>query len=448
MSVSAIFKSKIFPILLVNFIGILGYSLIIPILIYIVTDFGGNGFVYGLLGATYPFFQFIGAPILGKLSDRIGRKKVLIVSQAGTFGSWCLFIAAFFIPVSVLWEQDSTITGSYSMTLPLVMIFIARTLDGFTGGNISVANAYMSDVSTDENRSDNFGKMGASTSMGFVIGPAIAGLLATTILGELLPLIIAALISLAAIFIINIRLKESHPNVVDTGRVSWRNIRRFLQVEHKDCYTEGGKNMEEESQMGWRSTLSIAGIPRLFLIYFLNFLAFSLFFAALPVYVSIDLSWTATELGIYLAFFSLIMVITQRPVLKRLSKMYSTKVLVVAGTVSLFFGFMLMSSENLFLIYLAAVFMGFGTGIMWPSFLTILSKSGTADIQGRIQGYGSSMGSMASIFGLLIGGMLVEHLGAKIFAIAGLLFLSILLALKGLKSESKVLDEGKEALGV
>ena len=196
---------------MVNFIGILGYSVVVPILIFIVQDFGGNGFIYGILGAMYPLFQFIGSPILGRLSDKLGRKKVLLISQAGTFLAWSLFLLAFMLPETKLWEQNSTLSGEYMMTLPLITIFVARIVDGFTGGNISVANAYMSDISTDEDRNKNFGQMGASTSLGFVIGPAFAGVLATTIMGEVLPLIIAALISLIAIFVIQFRLEESNP---------------------------------------------------------------------------------------------------------------------------------------------------------------------------------------------------------------------------------------------
>jgi len=98
MAKTSFFKTKIFPILLVNFIGILGYSVVIPILIFLVIDLGGNGFIYGILGAMYPLFQFIGAPILGKMSDRIGRKKVLIISHWVPF--WrgaCLFYLSSFL---------------------------------------------------------------------------------------------------------------------------------------------------------------------------------------------------------------------------------------------------------------------------------------------------------------------------------------------------------------
>src|SRR5215510_300121 len=134
--------TRLFPILLVNFIGTLGFSIVLPFLVFLVKDFGGNAIVYGMLGATYSAFQLIGAPIMGKWSDHYGRKKILLLSNAGTLVGWIFFI------------------------LPLLLLFLARAIDGITGGNISVANAYLADISSDENRSRNFGKMAISGNLG------------------------------------------------------------------------------------------------------------------------------------------------------------------------------------------------------------------------------------------------------------------------------------------
>ena len=421
------FKSNIFPILLVNFIGILGYSLVIPILIFIVTDFGGNGFIYGILGATYPFFQFIGAPILGRLSDKIGRKKVLIISQIGTFLAWSLFLLAFMLPETKLWEQNNAFTGSYVMTLPLIIIFLARIFDGFTGGNISVANAYMSDISTDEDRNRNFGKMGASTSLGFVIGPAFSGLLAATFLGEVLPLLLAALISLIAIVVINFRLKESVPCIVDTGGVSFKNMRRFFQVEHKDCYTEGSEETQLESSKGFKQIIKIKGVTLLYAIYFFTFFAFSLFYAGLPIYASSILQWSAIDLGVFLAYSSLIMIVVQGPLLTVLSKRMSSQSLVIMGASLLALSFFLLSKDNVLVLYGANTLLSLGNGLMWPSFLAMLSSLGTKRTQGAIQGYGTSMGSFASMFGLVIGGILFEKVETLVFIFGAVIFLLIVL---------------------
>jgi MFS family permease len=434
MKLANILPKKIFPILLVNFIGILGYSVVVPILIFIVIDFGGNGFIYGLLGAMYPFFQFIGAPILGKLSDRIGRKKVLIISQLGTFIAWLLFILAFLLPKTQLWSQNTETTGSYIMTLPLIVIFLARILDGFTGGNISVANAYLSDISTDEDRDKNFAKMGASTSTGFIIGPVLAGLLAATVLGEVLPLIVAAFISLIAIFLIQNQLKESNPCVVDTGKK--RSFRQFFQVEHKECYTEGKKTSSEKIS-SWKTVISQPGIPKLYAVYFLTFLAFSLFYAGLPLYASSILEWSASDLGLFLSYSSIIMFITQGPILSRLTETFENQYLIIAGSILLGISFLLLSNQNLILLYLSMTILSLGNGIMWPSFMSLLAKTGDKQMQGTIQGYGSSMGSFASMIGLLVGGLLFESIQVTVFIISGVIFflVSLLMIIKAPKKK-------------
>jgi MFS family permease len=419
------FSSSIFPILLVNFIGILGYSVVVPILIFIVQDFGGNGFIYGVLGATYPFFQFMGAPILGRLSDNIGRRKVLIISQIGTFCAWALFLVAFTLPEIKLWEQNSEITGEYLMTIPLLVIFLARMLDGFTGGNVSVANAYMSDISDDDTRNSNFGKMGASTSLGFVIGPAFAGLLSATTLGEVLPLLIAAAISLVAVFVIKFRLKESVPCTVDTSDISFKNFRKVFQMEVKDCFVDGEDTYEFEEKANWSRMLKIDGVPVLFSVYFLTFLAFSLFYASLPIYASTQLEWSAVSLGVFLAYFSFVMVIVQGPVLTRLGRRFESFELVIGGSSVLAVGFIALSQGNLLLMYLSATVMAFGNGIMWASFLSLLSKAGKKSQQGAIQGYGSSTGSIANMLGLVLGGILFQSIGIVVFAIAGGIFIII-----------------------
>ena len=159
-----------------NFVGTLGFSIVIPFLVFLVTKWGGNALVYGLLGATYSAFQLLGAPILGRWSDRFGRRKILLLSQLGTLVSWLVFLIAFFVPVRTIADIDSTMLGQFALTLPLVLLF-------------SVANAYLADITDEQDRSKNFGRMALSGNLGFVLGPALAGLLGATIYGEILPVV-------------------------------------------------------------------------------------------------------------------------------------------------------------------------------------------------------------------------------------------------------------------
>ena len=134
-----------YPILLVNFIGTLGFSIVLPFLVFLVRNFGGNAIIYGVLGATYSTFQLIGTPLLGKWSDVYGRKKVLLLSNAEILVGWILFFIALLLP-DQKFRLDTLLIGTFTMSLPLLVLFLARAIDGITGGNISVANAYLEDL--------------------------------------------------------------------------------------------------------------------------------------------------------------------------------------------------------------------------------------------------------------------------------------------------------------
>jgi MFS transporter, DHA1 family, tetracycline resistance protein len=170
--------------------------------------FGGDAVIYGLLAATYPAFQLIGAPLLGRWSDIYGRKKVLLLSTVGTSAGWVLFLFALFLPAERSFTIDLTFLGTIVIILPLFLLFLARAIDGITGGNISIANAYLADLSSDETRSKNFGKMAISSNLGFILGPALAGILGGTIYGEILPVTAALILSLITLFVIVLFIKR------------------------------------------------------------------------------------------------------------------------------------------------------------------------------------------------------------------------------------------------
>lgn len=149
-------KNKpLFSIFLIVFIDMLGFGLILPLLPYYAETFGASDTVIGLLVASYAAAQLIGAPLLGRLSDRFGRRPILLISLVGTLLGFLLL--------------------GFASTL--FILFAARILDGITGGNISVAQAYISDVTNSKNRAKGLGMIGAAFGLGFIIGPATGGLL-------------------------------------------------------------------------------------------------------------------------------------------------------------------------------------------------------------------------------------------------------------------------------
>ena len=410
---------SLLPVLSVNFVGTLGFSIVVPFLVFLVTKWGGNAIVYGLIGATYSAFQLIGAPILGRWSDRYGRRKILLLSQLGTLVSWLIFLIAFFVPVRIVGVIDSTTLGQFTLTLPLVLLFLARATDGITGGNVSVANAYLADITDEEDRTKNFGRMALSGNLGFVLGPALAGLLGATIYGAVLPVVAALLISIVATLIIVFGLKESDPCIL-TRAPSPRNMHKVFGQDHRECYS-----IRDPEKVGFRTILKISHVPRLLGVYFLVTLGFSFFYIGFPVHAVNELRWTITDIGMFFAYLSLVMVFVQGPVLARASNKLSEGALAFGGALILTIGFICLFWEAIPVIYLAATLIALGNGLMWPSVMAMLSNAAGDMHQGAVQGAGGSIGAIAGIVGLIAGGLLYNWLGAWVFVIAALVVLPV-----------------------
>ncbi|HSF00801.1 MAG TPA: MFS transporter [Nitrososphaeraceae archaeon] len=422
----------LYPLLLINFIGTLGFSIVLPFLIFLVIDFGGNAIVYGILAAVYPAFQLVGAPILGRWSDIYGRKKVLLLSHGGTLIGWIFFLFALFLPVENLFSINSTLFGTFDITLPLLVLFFARAIDGITGGNVSVANAYLADVSSDENRSKNFGKIAISSNLGFIAGPALAGILGGTIYQEILPVMAALLLSLITLIVISFGLKESKSRFAVVQVPDKESVRKVFAQECKECY-----QTINPKKLRFQDVFKLKNIPFLIVLYFFIFLGFNIFYTSFPIHAVDSLKWSVTELGIFYAVLSGMMVLVQGPVLRKALKKFSEEKLVIFGSVILGTNFILFVSNDNILMYGAAILFAVGNGLMWPSFMSIFSKTSGNVYQGFIQGVASSFGSLASIVGLIIGGLLYNLIGGFNFLISAvIIFVIFIMSFRLLKMKS------------
>lgn len=406
------------PLYTITFIGTLGFGVILTFLVFLVTDYGGNALIYGLLASTYPAFQFIGAPILGRWSDLYGRKKILLLSQLGTLLAWVIFLAALFLPVIPLIKVESDLLGAFTITLPLLALFFARALDGATGGNVSVANAYLADLTSEEDRNKNYGRMSVASNLGYVVGPALAGILGTTIYGELLPVSVALFISVVGTLIVLILLPDTKPCVTESYSQP-ENLRKVLGQEHKECYNVAGEKIT------FSEVFKLEYIPFMLMLYFLIFLGFNIYYTAFPIFSVAALNWNPAELGIYFSVISALMAFVQGPVLAKLAKSYRESILIIAGGFILGLQFILIVPGNLLLIYVAAVFFALGNGVMWPCVLSILSKFAGSRYQGSVQGFAISASSLASIIGLLSGGLLYTQVGAISFLVAAAIIYTV-----------------------
>jgi MFS transporter, DHA1 family, tetracycline resistance protein len=421
-------KNSLLPLLLITFIGTLGFSIVLPFLVFLVTDLGGNAIVYGILGATYPAFQLIGAPLLGRWSDIYGRKKILLLSHGGTTVGWIIFLIALFLPSNNLFSINSTIIGSFIITLPLAALFLARAIDGLTGGNVSVADAYVADISSNENRSKNFGKMAISSNLGFIAGPAIAGILGATVYGEVLPVLAALILSSVVLVVIVFILKETKRSIL-MEIPEKKHVGRVFSFEPKECYKTANPQ-----RLKFRDVFKLKYISFLLVLYFLIFLGFNIFYTSFPIHAVEGLGWTVTQLGIFYAVLSGIMVLVQGPILRKALKKFSEEQLVIIGSVILGTNFILLVSSDTILIYFAAVLFAVGNGLMWPPVMSILSNRAGTVYQGTVQGIANSFASLASIIGLIMGGLLYTMLGATTFLIsAGVIFTVFVMSFKLMK---------------
>jgi MFS family permease len=427
-------------LLTVSFTGALGFSIVMPFLVFLVHRWGGNALMYGLVGAAYSAFQLIGSPILGRWSDRFGRRRVLLLSQAGTILSWVVVFIAFYLPVETLMNVDTPLLGKFTLTLPLVLLLVARSVDGLTGGDVSVANAYVADITREDERDQRFGKMAAASNVGYIIGPAIAGILGGTLLGFKLPVLVALGVAIIAMVLVAKFLPKSE-RVVATPAPQMANAHQVMGQEHRACIQ--AKKPDHLSNL---DLIRLPGVTVLMIVYFLVMLAFNFFYVAFPVQAATEMQWSVKQIGVFFSVMSFFMVLVQGPVLSRLSKVWSERRLVSVGSFILALGFLTFAPAIGWMAFAGALLIATGNGFMWASVVALLSRAAGTH-QGAVQGLAGSIGAGASILGLVLGGLMYGKLGGWLFiGSSGLIFIVVFLSI-GLPSgraQPKAADAGSQ----
>jgi len=377
-------KKALWTIFLIVFIDLLGFSLILPLLPFVAEKYHANEFQIGLLTAVYSFFQFIGAPLLGQLSDKYGRKKLLVLSQIGTLIGFIIL--------------------GFANSLPL--LFLSRVIDGITGGNISIAQAYIADITDQKNRARGMGVLGAAFGLGFIIGPVIGGLLSEY--GFAVPAFFAAFISLVSILATTFLLKEQF------------NPKKFLAQK-----TAQIKNGFFQFMFHSRKT---AIFPIIIIFLVLN-LAFAAIQGNLSLWTIRNLNYGPRENSYIFAYIGILTVLTQLKILPFLLKRYSEKRLFTLGLFILAIGMLLVPvSSHLVILLTALASIALGNGLINPTLQAIASENVPPDQYGRSLGFLQSGGSIGRILGPLIGGELFYLFGSGTpFVFSGFLVLGVLL---------------------
>lgn len=360
-------NKRLFSIILVVFIDLLGFSLILPLLPYYAETFKASQTVTGILIASYALMQLIGAPILGRLSDRFGRRPVLLISVFGTFIGFLLLGFA-----NALW-----------------MLFASRILDGLTGGNLSVAQAYISDVTDEKSRSKGLGMIGAAFGLGFIIGPVTGGLLSQW--GYAVPAFAAAAISFINLILIYTWLPESLTEE-----------KRSQMTEKRPAVTLNALLVAFQRPF----TGSIL-ITRFFF-----GLAFAIFQTIFSLYALAKFNLTARDTGFVLTYVGVLSVIVQGFLVGRLTSRFREDLLMAICVVLMAFSLLGWAlAPSVLWLYIIMTPTALSGGLLNTLLSSTLTKAVAPQEIGGILGLSASVESSTRIIAPILGGVLLQQIG-------------------------------------
>lgn len=387
---SKLFKSPLFLMALTIFIDFAGFGLVIPLLPFWAEHLGANAVGVGLVLTVYALAQLIFTPVLGSLSDRYGRRPVIIAS---------LLIEAVGFALTAL-------SGS------LLMLLIARFVGGLGASNIGSAQAVVADTTTPEKRARGMGMIGAAIGLGFVVGPAIGGLLAP--LGLTVPFWVALGVALVNMLLVAAFLPET----------------RKRQERAGESRKRGNVMLA-----GWSQVLHSPAVARLVVINLLFTVAFSAMETIFPLFTQHTFGWGAAQNGYVFTYIGFIIVIMQGGLVGPLVKRFGEKGVMIAGLILLAAGLALLPWSTQLGVLLAALgILSAGDGAATPTISTLLSFASAEETQGETLGVAQGVGGLGRIIGPLFAGSVFAFGGPGVpFLIgAALLAIAVVVALPAL----------------
>ena len=363
-------NKKLFSVILIVFIDLLGFSLILPLLPYYAKTFQANSFITGLLVASYALAQLIGAPLLGRLSDRYGRRPVLLVSIFGTFLGFLLLGFA-----TSLW-----------------MLFVSRIVDGLTGGNLSIAQAYITDVTDAKDRSKGLGLIGAAFGIGFIIGPVAGGVLSQW--GYAVPAFVAAAVSFVNLILVYSWLPES------------------LTAEMRAERNAAGLQRPAVTFGALLNALKRPFSGSLLITRFFFGLAFAIFQTIFSLYALLKFNLNARDTGFVLAYVGVLSVITQGFLVGKITSKVREDILILvsAGVMALtLLGWGFAPTLPILMLIMAPNAMA--GGLLNTLLSSTLTKAVSPHEVGGILGLSASIESSTRIIAPTLGGYLLQQVG-------------------------------------
>ena len=383
-------RSSLVLIFLTVFIDLLGFGILIPILpSFSVKELHVDEAAIGIAIAIYSFVQFLFNPVLGKLSDKYGRKPVIVV---------CLFLNAMGYIV-------------FAFTHSYLMLLASRVIAGIGGSSIGVAQAYIADVTTRENRSKGMGLIGAAFGLGFVFGPLIGGLLSSY--GYAVTGYVAAGFSMIAFILTIFYLPESLKQKVESEELSTHSQRRKLF-----------------DFAAMKKTLQKPDLAVLILLFFILTFSFANIYGTFALLGLKVYGFTDMQNGYMYGIVGLSSAIIQGGLIGRINKLMSKKMILTIGSVLMMLSLAMIPYAGTFLgLAIVSIVLSYGTGTFQPTVLSLISEVSSETEQGITLGINQSLSSFARVLGPLWGGFAFEYLGYPFPFLTGALFTFVIFLL-------------------
>jgi MFS family permease len=390
-------KNPLLPIFLIVAVDVLGLTLMIPLLPFYAERLGATPTVAGMLIGVYAMCQLISGPLLGRLSDHMGRKPLLIVSQIGT----CI---------------GFLVTANAHM---LWLVFIGRIIDGSTAGNLSLAQAYISDVTKPEERAKSFGVIGIAFGLGFLIGPAVSGFLAGY--DYRYPMYAAALLSFTSILATTFLLPsvaESQKHREETGSIG------------AGPAAPGGRRVSIVQWGQYAQYFRQPQLSNLLLQFFFFTFSFSMFVSGLPLFSERRFTWHGQpfgprQTGYAWAWAGFLGILLQGPSLGKLVKRYGERALNRLGFGAYVVGYAMMAFAHSIPMLVATVTVLAIGGLVRPTLTTLITHAAPRQEQGSVLGLNQSLNSISQIAAPPLGGLLAAWgIAAACVAAGGLVMAS------------------------
>ena len=364
-------KSSLLVLFLTVFIDLIGFGMVIPFLSFYAREYGASGIAVGAVVGIYSIMQFFFAPVWGRLSDRVGRRPVLLVSLTASFAGYLLF----------------------AFTRSLTVLFASRIVAGVGGANIGTAQAYIADSTSPENRAKGMGLIGAAFGLGFILGPPMSGILAAVgthhgLPGNLLPGLVAAGLSFTAFLIALSVLPESKP---------------------PNLVPRSGRPPQFDPRI-WRELASNGLLGALMSALFLTLLAVAGMEISVTLHARDRFQFRQLDMAYFFLFMGVIVAGIQGGLIGRVVRKLGEQRVIVIGAASFMLGFLLIPSIwRVPLLYVVAFFIAIGQGLCYPALTALVSKVAPENERGSLLGLATSVGSLARFVGPILSGFLYDR---------------------------------------